>query len=58
MSDNTAAARSFFKAWEKRNFKALGGHLADDVAFHDVPRGQVLEGKTDVTGFYGSWAAA
>jgi len=58
MSDNAAAAQSFFQAWEKRNFKTIGKHLAEGVSLHDVPRGQVVKGKTDVTDFYSSWATA
>ena len=58
MSDNTAVAQSLFKAWEKRDFKALGKRLADGVTLHDVPRGQLIKGKADVTEYYASWTAA
>ena len=58
MPDNATIARSFFEAWEKRDFDALGKYFAEGVSFNDPPRNQVIKGKKDLSDFYESWALA
>jgi steroid delta-isomerase-like uncharacterized protein len=58
MTDTAAAGRSFYEAWEKRDFEALEDCLADGVSFNDASQGQVVKGKSSVKDWYASWATA
>jgi steroid delta-isomerase-like uncharacterized protein len=58
MSDITAAGRSLYESWEKRDFDAVEACFADAVSFHDASRGQVVEGKAAVKDWYASWVTA
>jgi steroid delta-isomerase-like uncharacterized protein len=58
MANITAAGRSLYEAWEKRDFEAFKDRLADGVSFNDASRSQVVKGKAAVTDWYASWATA
>ena len=58
MADITAAGRSLYEAWEKRDFEAFEDFLADGVSFNDTSRGQVVKGKAAVKDWYASWTTA
>jgi steroid delta-isomerase-like uncharacterized protein len=58
MADSALIAQTFFDAWEKRDFETFGAQLAADVSLNDAPRGQVVNGQTNVRDWYASWATA
>ena len=58
MTNITAAGRSLYEAWEKRDFGAFEDCLADGVSFNDASRGQVVKGKGSVKDWYASWVTA
>ncbi len=58
MADSAVIAQTFFDAWEKRDFETCGAQLAGDVSLNDAPRGQVVNGQTNVRDWYASWATA
>jgi steroid delta-isomerase-like uncharacterized protein len=58
MADNADIAQTLFDAWEKRDFESFGEQLASDVSLRDSPRGQVVNGQTNVRDWYASWATA
>jgi steroid delta-isomerase-like uncharacterized protein len=58
MADNAVIAQTLFDAWEKRDFDTFGEQLAGDVSLNDSPRGQVVNGQTNVRDWYASWATA
>jgi steroid delta-isomerase-like uncharacterized protein len=58
MFDSTAAGRSLYDSWEKRDFDAVAECFAEGVSFTDMPRGEVISGRSAVKDWYASWAIA
>jgi steroid delta-isomerase-like uncharacterized protein len=58
MADSASGGRALYEAWEQRDFDAVGEQLAEDVAFDDLPRGQVIKGRSAVKDWYASWVSA
>jgi steroid delta-isomerase-like uncharacterized protein len=58
MADSASGGRALYEAWEQRDFDGVGEQLSEDVAFDDVPRGQVITGRSAVKDWYASWVSA
>ena len=55
---NEAVARSYYDAWNRRDFDAERATLADDVVVTVVGTGERLEGAADVVEAEKGWAVA
>jgi steroid delta-isomerase-like uncharacterized protein len=52
------AAFALFEAWERRDWDAVAGLVADDVRFADHPTGRTLDGRSQFLEWFESWAEA
>lgn len=50
MSTNTAVVEAFIDAWNRMDWDAVVGALAEDVVYHNIPM-PVIEGRAAAEGF-------